>query len=195
MKDQNSFTYSFRQFYDEKGNIRNLICFILLQVAVSFIFYLINYYLKDLPGSFYSNCVASSVADAIANVGCLYFLRILTVKNSFIFFFVICGISAVLVIIFEATENDNLIAIGVLGIKMGVTSAFCFVYFGLVFYFEPQYLGLAIGACNFIGRMSTIPSPIIAETEGNLPMYVTIILCGVAVLASAFLTETQTQTK
>lgn len=126
---------------------------------MSFIFYLIAYYLQDLPGSFYMNSSASSIADSIANYGCLYFLRILSVKKSFILFFVIAGISAVLVIVFGAQDINYLIAAGVLGVKMGVTSAFCFLYFGVTFYFEPQFLGLAVGVCNFIGRIATIPAP------------------------------------
>ena len=135
------------------------------------------------------NNVASSLADAVANVGCLYFLKFLSVKKSFILFFIVCGVSAFLVIVFGASQNDNLIAIGVLGVKIGVTSAFCFLYFGVTFYFEPQFLGQAVGICNFVGRMATIFAPSIAETDGNLPMFVTILLCGIAILASAFLTH------
>ena len=77
----------------------------------------------------------------------------------------------------EINGWEFLVPIGVLVGKASITTAFCFLYFTTVDYFESWYLGLAMGFCNVVGRSSTILSPIIAEMGKPLPMMSCIVIC------------------
>lgn len=80
----------------------------------------------------------------------------------------------------EMNQVDFLIPFGVLFAKSAITTAFCFLYFTTVDYFESAYLGLAIGFCNVFGRGSTILSPVIAEMGEPLPMMSCVVVCAIS---------------
>jgi len=70
-------------------------------------------------------------------------------------------ISSFLIIFLE--DKPSLMPIGVTGIKVGISAAFTYLYITVVLYFDSAYLGLAVGMCNFIGRLATLGSPMVAE--------------------------------
>ena len=54
-------------------------------------------------------------------------------------------------------------------------------------YFPTEFLGLAMGFSNVIGRLSTIAAPIIAEQSAPLPMSCVITLAVMGIVSSLML--------
>ena len=54
-------------------NLTNLIIFVYLFCAASFNYYLLNFYLKYMPGDIYENSIVSSISETIAHymAGCM----------------------------------------------------------------------------------------------------------------------------
>ena len=63
MEDQTSF----RQFLKVKLNLVNVLIFVFLFSTASFDYYLINFYLKYIPGNVYVNTIVAASSACIAN--------------------------------------------------------------------------------------------------------------------------------
>jgi hypothetical protein len=167
----------------------------MMAVTCSFSYYLINFYVKYLPGSIYTNQIVNSLSESIANGLAVVVVAILSIKRGYFASYLICGISAFLVILSESSGTDSLIPIAVLGAKAGISIAFCFLYFSTVNYFESQYLGLVMGFSNVVGRLSTIAAPMIAEQPDPIPMVSCIVLCMVSLFSSMQLEQPESLCK
>lgn len=78
-----------------------------------------------------------------------------------------------------------LVAICVLLMRYGITTAFGFAYFGNSEYFQTDMVSTVFGACNTIARFSTIISPMVAEV---LPQPIILItICTFIAAASSLL--------
>ena len=58
---------SIKQFLKVRMNLVNLLVFVFLFSTASFDYYLINFYLKYVPGNVFVNTIVSSVSSATAN--------------------------------------------------------------------------------------------------------------------------------
>ena len=155
-----------------------------MAVTCSFSYYLINFYVKYLPGNIYTNQTVNSWSECIAHLLSLWVLKLFSIKNGYFFSYLLCALSALVVILSEYSGVEHLIPIAVLGAKAGISVAFCFLYFTTVNYFESKYLGLVMGFSNVSGRMSTIAAPIVAELPDPVPMLSVIVLCFLSLIAS-----------
>jgi hypothetical protein len=164
-----------------KHNVQNLFTFVFICVACSTVYYMINFYVKYLPGDIYLNQVFSSLSETVANVITLYFTRIYSIKKGLMTSFLVTTIGCVLVICSQLTGWDFVIPFAVLQVKAGMTIAFGYFFFATVHFFRTEFLGLVMGTANVIGRMSTILAPVIAEMEHPIPMIFSIALCGLAI--------------
>lgn len=158
-----------------------------MYITSSFSYYLINFYFKYLPGSVYTNAVVNSLSEAAAQTFSIILLKFMSVKKGFAFSFILCGISCMVVVFAEATGSDRLIPIAILGAKIGVSSAFCYLYFSMVEFFDSGNLGLVLGLCNVVSRLFTIAAPMVAEFEDPAPMISCAILCIFALTACLLL--------
>ena len=159
----------------------------MIATSCSFCFYLINFYVKYLPGDIYTNQIVNSVAESASNGVAIVLVAVIGVKRGFVSSFVSCLIACIVVMYAEAYEHTWIIPFGVLGAKSGITIAFCFLYFSPSRYFEQCYLGLVMGASNTIGRASTIAAPIVAEMRNPIPMVSCILLCLAALVCATIL--------
>jgi len=165
------------EFFKDKVSRYNLLIFVVMSVACSFSYYLINFFIKYMPGSFYQNQAINGASESLCNVIAIFMNKYLNQKKSLLISFLVCAISCALVMVAEMTEITAIIPIGVVGGKGGITIAFCFFYFITVDYFAPHYLGLVMGISNFFGRFSTVLAPAIAEVDEPVPMMTCIIIC------------------
>jgi hypothetical protein len=88
-----------------------------------------------LPGSIYVTSITGSMSETVSNIFCVHLLKFMSEKNALVISFSICLISSVLIVIFE--NKPDLMPIGVIGIKVGISSAFTYLYIAVVTYFEP----------------------------------------------------------
>ena len=165
-------------------NLTNAIIYMFMAIACSFGYYLINFYVKYLPGSIYTNQVVNSLAESGAHAASVIVVTVLSVKRGFSTAFVICMVACVMVIFAEMYNSSWMIPVSVLFAKAGISVAFCFLYFSTVNYFPSAYLGFVMGFCNVAGSSSTIAAPIIAEMRDPIPMMTTIVLCFLAFIGS-----------
>ena len=121
---------SFCAFVKSCLNLTNLLVFVFLFSSVSFDYYLINFYLKYIPGNVYVNSIVSSVSAAVAT----YLSGILVVKlgsqNAILASYVLSFFAGILLMVAEANEWGALIAFSVLAAMFGVSSAFTILYSG-----------------------------------------------------------------
>ena len=159
------------EFCSDKGNRNNAVAFTIMYVACSFNYYMINFYMKYLPGSIYVNNICNSWADALGGLSAMFVLRYMTIKRGFIFAFFLATVSMVIVMLCEQASLNVKIAdvvgygvpFGVLGAKFGTSMAFTFLYSGMIQFFRSDSLGLMIDLSNVIGRTSSVAAPMIAE--------------------------------
>lgn len=154
--------------------------FAIMNVACSFSYYLITFYVKYLPGSIFTNQIVSSLAEAFACLSTLIILKWMSIKNGFAMSFFVSGLACVCVMYAQATGKDWMVPLGVLGAKSGVAIAFAFLYFSMVFYFQSAFLGFVMGISNVIGRSSTILAPMVAEMSDPVPMVSSTFICCIA---------------
>lgn len=162
---------SVKTFLSDMVNLKNLVFYVIMSIACSFIYYIINFYVKYLPGNIYTNQICNSVADLIGDVSSMFVVKYTNHRTGFIFSYSVCAV-ACLLISWSTMNMDNpdenpkwVIPIGVLGAKMGISLSYSIFYFATVHYFESHYHGFVMGVSNFLARFTTIGAPIIAEQQ------------------------------
>ena len=145
-----------------------------MNITCSFCYYLINFYVKYIPGSIYTNQIVNSLSEVVANAFALAVVNKFGIKSGFAISYLACALACILVMV---STDGILIPIGVLGAKASITIAFTFLYFSMVNYFDSAFLGFVMGISNVVGRLSTILAPVIAEMPDPIPMMSTMILC------------------
>lgn len=178
---------SVRTFLKSKQNLTNGLIFMFLAITCSFCYYLINFYVKYIPGNIFTNQIANSIAESIAHGASCIVVTVLSIKKGFISAFSACNLSSFLLLFATLYDVAWLIPVTVLGAKAGIAVAFAFLYFSTVSYFRSEYLGLIMGLMNVVGRLSTIAAPMIAEQDEPVPMLSAIILCSLATLGCFWL--------
>ena len=128
----------------------------------SFTYYMVNFYVKYIPGDIFilviTSCMAELVACLISGVLCSKFGTKICIFSSFF----IGGLFSV-ALVFIPTGNTTLISICLLFTKFGVSSAFNLCFLVTAEYFPTSYSSTVFGACNGFSRTMTIFAPIIAE--------------------------------
>lgn len=176
---------SFRKFLKNCLNLGNLLIFVFLFSTASFNYYLINFYIKYIPGNIYTNTIASATADSIGNFLAGFVVLKLGAKNSLCTTLAICGVSGVFLFAAEAKDWLDAIPIIVLTAKFGIAAAFGMLYMSTLQYFPSEYMGTIFGICNVTARSITILSPMVAEASDPTPQMVIIVSC----LLAAFFTQ------
>ena len=168
---------SVRAFLRDSLNIKNGASFILMIITCSFSYYLINFYVKYLPGDIFTNQIVNSLAEGVAHAASAVVVLIMSTRKGFAAGYGVCAISCVIVMYSQFYDSSWLIPIGVLGAKAGISVAFCFLYFSQVNYFTSAFLGLIMGSSNVVGRCSTILAPVVAELPDPTAMVSCLLLC------------------
>lgn len=81
-------------FLADPTNKCNLLIFIVLGVACSFSYYLLNFYMKYMPGDIFENQIANSLAEALANASAVCVVTCVSMRKGFSYSFVVAVISS-----------------------------------------------------------------------------------------------------
>ena len=153
----------------------------------SFDFYLINFYLKYIPGNVFINTMVSSISSSISGyVSGLLVLK-LGAQNGMCVTFALCFLSSILLLAAESSQWDAVIPFAVLSAQFGISAAFGMLYMCTLQYFPSHFLGTIFGTCNVTARAVTIMSPMVAEATPPTPVLMIIMSCLGAVVATRFL--------
>ena len=163
-------------FYDWNST-RNLCALVLIWVTVSFNYYLINLFLKYIPGNIYQNTAASCSAELFAAFLSSQFLAQIGIKWSLCFLFLFSAVSGVCLIKDQAVDGSPWTPLFVMSCKFGISGCFNAIYIGTATMFKPSLSGTAFGVCNFFARLATIFAPLIAEWEDPIPLTILVTMC------------------
>ena len=110
-----------KEFLLERVNLTNILIFVYMFCAASFNYYLINFYLKYIPGSIYLNTAVSSLAEWFSTLISGFLAILIGSKNGFSVSFAICSISGIVLLIIENSQD----ATSCENIDAANTSALC----------------------------------------------------------------------
>lgn len=123
-------------FLRDKLNRSNQIIYLTMACACSFSYYLINFYVKYLPGDIYTNQIVNSISESFSNASGMFVVMLMSQKKGFAISYLGCAISCALVLIAESTEANWLVPVAVIMAKSTITVAFSLLYFTIVDFFE-----------------------------------------------------------
>lgn len=166
-------------------NLTNLLIFVFLFCAASFNFYLINFYLKYLPGDIYTNSIVASVAEFVSHITSGWVVIKIGPARGIGCSFFLATLSATVLAL--AGQGGWITPVAVLGGKFGTGSAFTMLYMSTLHYFPSRFMGRVFGVCNVSARFCTIGASMVAESASPTPESVIIIFCMLAAIATAFL--------
>jgi hypothetical protein len=147
-------------------------------------YFVINIYLKYIPGSEYLNQTIAGVSEIAAHIVVGALITKTSPKVMFIIGYILTAIGGAALIFTNNPENGNkeanvaLVAGFVLFAKFGASMAMCTCYISTPFLFPVLLCGTAFGICNLIGRTSALSASVIVELPIPLPME---IFTGIAV--------------
>ena len=134
---------------------------VVLFIASSMSYYIINFQLKYLPGGIYANQVSSGVAEVVGIVLSGIFYNKIGMHQTFIYSFALSVLGASAHIVLEQYSWAGPIMLFL--ILIGVNSTFTVVYLANVDVFPTLFTSSSLGLINFFGRLFTILAPQIAE--------------------------------
>lgn len=186
-KSKKKETGSFMQLIKDKTHIRNLLLLLVLWAVSAFDYNLINFQLKYIDGSIYTNTIVSAVSEVSAYLisGVLY--NKLGTRLSFIIYFLIAIVGSILLISLSSTYV-YLVPVFVLGSKFGISASFNCVYLANSL-FPPLYASTTLGIFNFFARMAAMLSPPVAEIPAPTPMIIYSSICMGAAIVSFFIKD------
>ena len=178
---------SFSDYFKRCRNLANLLIFIYLFCGVSFSYYLLNFYMKYIPGNVYVNTIVASIAEAVSHFITLCLFKLLGARNSIITVNVVTGVATTVLWLAEVKGFIKEVPFFILLAKFGVVSFFTLMYLGTLVYFPSRYLGAVFGVCNTAARATTILAPMVAEINTPVPELCLISIAVVAVVLSRLL--------
>ena len=154
----------------------NLICMTWLWTATTIDYFIINFYLKYIPGSEFLNFSIAGLSEIFAHVavGALY--EKVGPRFGFLigYSIALCGS----IPLFFQNKLDSIdgaggvaaIATFVLLAKFGCSACYCICYISTPTLFPTRLAATAFGVCNLVGRTLGALSPVIAEMKVPYPM-------------------------
>ena len=141
-------------------------------IACSFCYFLINFYVKYLPGNIYQNSMSSGAAEAIAYITSGFLMNFYGVKRTFTWLLLLSLIGGICIVFLGERVGNVWMSVFVIAAKFGISGGFTLVYCGTMLMFPTLFCGTAIGFCNFGARFMTIFAPQVAERAAPWPMII-----------------------
>jgi MFS family permease len=162
-----------------------LLLMIVMWVGTCTNYFLINLYLKYIPGSEYLNITIAGVAEIVAHLSAGKIFARFGVKFAFIVGYAI-SLAGGVCLIFQNKFMDNvpLVAFFVLLAKFGASMCLCICQIATPWMFPTTVCGTAFGICNLFGRFMQAAAPFITELKIPLPMTIFSGLSGISLLCS-----------
>ena len=165
----------------------NLLIFVFLFSSASFNYYLLNFFLKYVPGDIFTNSIISSVSEAIAHGIAGWIVLKVGPVNGLTFSFFLAAASAAILWYCEASDNLGPVPFSVLAGKFGTGAAFAMLYMSTLHFFPNRFMGRVFGTCNVTARFVTITSSMIAEAPQPTPELIMFVSCLTAGILTRFL--------
>ena len=174
-------------YYKQPRIMTNLLLMSLVWLSTSFGYYLILTLINTFD-KVYVSALTSSFSEMCAYVISGLFYERVGVKLSLILSFSISTIGGVLILAWGLQHQDsNLFFVFFLLAKFGITCTFNINFVANQFFFPTLFAATAMGFCNFLARIFSSFSFVVAGLDEPTPMYLFTGFCAVAVVASIFL--------
>ena len=145
-------------------------------LITSFNYYLIQFLVNTFD-QIYTTAVFSSVSEMVGIVAGGALFNELGVKKSLSLSFSIALIGSTMILGYGLAHEDSWIfPVLILIAKFGISSAFNILYVSHPSVFPTLFGATALGMCNFVTRIFTAISPIMAQIEQPLPIAAFIVL-------------------
>ena len=182
---------SFKFYLKKCQHIVNLVVFVLMFSVTSFNYYLINFYLKYIPGNVFINTIVAAIADFVAHILVGFIVKYTGNKNAFTLSFILTFVSGILLWYFAGNDMIDSVPYVVLSAKFGASAAFAILYMSTISFFPSRFMGIVFGVCNVTARAVTILAPMIAEAPEPVPEFCMVATCFVASILSRFIVKTE----
>lgn len=152
-------------------------------------YFIINFYLKYIPGSEFLNFSIAGLSEIIAHVIIGIFFMKLGPRCALLIGYTVSLTGSVPLLLqnkfssMDGAGGTTLIAVFVLLAKFGASMALCTCYISTPVLFPTKIAATAFGICNLVGRTFAASAPIIAELKPPFPMA---IFSGLAVVSIFF---------
>ena len=167
-------------------NTRNLIIMVMCWTAVSFSFYVINFYIKYFKGSIYTNASLYAVALFLGVITFSMSIRFFNAIKIFVIWFGVLTFSG---IAYTFTKDSEVwVAIWILFMAYTLIIIFCLVYYANVLLFPPIHRSRIFAICNTVSRTFTIASPMVAELVPN-PILIVVFVALIMTFATPFIKQ------
>lgn len=174
------------QMMKEDWTILYNLCFMILNwCAASFFFYLLNFFIKYMPGDIFINSIISGLCCFVMLLQGPMQQKLSSKLGQVISFLI--GLSASILICFFGKETQHVVlySLVLLFAKSGAELAFGFVTLIHLELFPTNFLVTSYGICNIVCRMVTMFAPIVAEVPNiAVPLSFLIGLSFLGVMAS-----------
>lgn len=174
-REQEDAEYDFKVLLNDSLHFSNLVIMNVAWSGFSFGFFLINSYMKYIPGDIYTNVIYSSLADLFSTFFAAYLSKYLGNQKALIISFFISGVFA-FALVFQPTVDDEQLSYTLLALviltKLGVCSASNICSLITAEYFPVKYASSVFGFCSIAARFTTILAPLVAEMEAPTPMLI-----------------------
>jgi len=154
----------------------NLAVMATVWLITSFNYYLIMFLVNTFD-QIYMTAVFSSMSDVsgIAFGGILF--QQLGIKRSLSYSFMLSVSGALMLLGYGLSHQESILfPMFILIAKFGISSAFNILYVSHSTVFPVLFSATALGMCNFVTRIFTAISPILAQIEEPLPVIIFLIL-------------------
>ena len=132
----------------------------------AFCYYLINFEMKDLPGSININSMVSYASEITSYALVGFLIKKLMAKWTFAILLLISTISGLCMIMFGFNSDpDWKFYLMVMFAKFGVAGVFTAVYIGHSRMFPVLFSISSCGFCNIVARVAAFFAPEVAEVE------------------------------
>jgi len=164
-----------------------MLMMIIIWIAASFIFFLLGFLVKYMPGDIYFNSIISGLS-AIAMLLQGNLEKLLGVKFGIFWCFFIAFFAIILLCFFDqGTTKILLFACVLLVAKSGTSLAFGLAYAIHIELFPSSFLISSYGICNFFCRGLTIFAPLVAEIENQMVPNMFMVVLSFMGFAAAFM--------
>ena len=151
----------------------------------SFVYFLINFQMKNVKGSLIANTLASQGAEFFADVFSGVIYNSLGARKSFLTSYFVSIIGSLLLLKF--IDNTNLIFLFIIMAKFGISSAFTISFIASVQLIPTIFAASVFGYCNVSARIVTMMSSLVAELDEPTPLIVSASSAFGAAVVSLFI--------
>jgi hypothetical protein len=165
----------------------SLIIMIILWITTSTNFFLINLYLKFIPGGIFLNFSVAALSEMAGNLsaGILFTKFGPNITFGFGYTLALIGGSC-LIFQNKFADNDALIVVFIIFAKFGASVTQCVCYCATPWVFPTTLCGTAFGICNLFGRAFQGSASFIADAPIPIPMCIFSALSLVSIFVSFF---------